>query len=63
MSGTFLGVQVNFHGGVATGVEYFTSVDLQDRHGSGSEDENTIRLRGSTAPALPVVHEQFRKKI
>lgn len=48
MSGTFLGVQVNLHGGVATGVEYLTSVDLQDRHGSGSADENTMRLRGST---------------
>lgn len=39
MSSTFLGVQVNLHGGVAAGVEYLTSVDLQDRHGSGSADE------------------------
>lgn len=33
---TFLCVQVNFHSGVSTGVEYLTSVDLQDGHGSGS---------------------------
>lgn len=51
MSSTFLGVQVNLHGRVATGVEYFTSVDLQDRHGSGSADE-TIRLSGSTGWTL-----------
>lgn len=44
---TFLGVQVNLHGGVATGVEYLASVDLQDRHGSGSAEE-TVLLSGST---------------
>lgn len=40
---TFLGVQVNLHCGVATGVEYLTSMDLQDGHGSGSADETTTK--------------------
>lgn len=38
---TFLGVQVNLHSGVATGVKYLTSMDLQDGHGSGSANETT----------------------
>lgn len=42
MNGTFLGVQVNLHGGVAAGVEYLASVDLQDRHGSGSAEETRL---------------------
>lgn len=38
---TFFGVQVNLHSGVTTGVKNLTSVDLQDRHGSGSAGETT----------------------
>lgn len=40
---TFLGVQVNLHSGVATGVKYLTSMDLQDGHGSGSANETRKR--------------------
>lgn len=36
---TFLGVQINLHRGVATGVKNLTSMDLQDGHGSGSANE------------------------
>lgn len=36
---TFLGVQINLHSGVATGVKNLASVDLQDGHGSGSAEE------------------------
>lgn len=40
---TFLGVQVNLNRGVATGVKYLTSMDLQDGHGSGSADETKTK--------------------
>lgn len=38
---TFLGVQIDLHSGVATGVKNLASVDLQDGHGSGSAEETT----------------------
>lgn len=38
---TFLGVEINLHGGVTTGVKNLTSVNLQDGHGSGSAEEMT----------------------
>lgn len=40
---TFLSVKINFHSGVATGVKNLTSVDLQDRHDSGSAEETNVR--------------------